>query len=90
LSIKSFETHQVKFVVNGLLRGDIASRYAAYAVGRQWGWLSANDVLRLEDMNGIGAQGDVYLSPSNMQDAANPQPPAEPLSAGARSDQWLN
>jgi HK97 family phage portal protein len=72
LSVKSFTTHQVKFNVNGLLRGDIASRYQAYAVGRQWGWLSANDILSLEDMNGIGDQGDVYLNPLNMQDANLP------------------
>jgi HK97 family phage portal protein len=69
LSVKAFETHQVKFVVQGLLRGDIESRYRAYATGRQWGWLSANAVLALEDMNGIGPQGDVYLTPANMLDA---------------------
>lgn len=56
----------IKFNLNALLRGDITSRYAAYAVGRQWGWFSANDVLRLEDMNPIGPDGDVYLSPGNM------------------------
>ena len=32
------------FNVDGLLRGDIKSRYDAYAVARQWGWMSANDV----------------------------------------------
>ena len=74
LSVKGFATHQVKFVVAGLLRGDIGSRYAAYAVGRQWGWLSANDIRQLEDMNGIGAQGDVYLTPANMLNAADPAP----------------
>lgn len=56
----------VKFQVDGLLRGDIESRFRAYAVARNWGWMSANDVLELEDRNGIGAQGDIYLAPSNM------------------------
>ncbi|MBI1405698.1 MAG: phage portal protein [Caulobacter sp.] len=60
----------------GLLRGDIKSRFMAYAVGRQWGWLSANDVLRLENRNGIGPQGDVYLSPSNMMPAGAAADPA--------------
>jgi len=57
--------------VEGLLRGDTKSRYEAYAVGRQWGWLSINDIRRLENMNPIEG-GDVYLQPLNMVDAANP------------------
>jgi len=51
-----------------LVRGDIKTRYQTYAVGRQWGWLSANDVLEKEDENPIEG-GDTYLSPANMQDA---------------------
>lgn len=54
-----------EFVVEGLLRGDTKNRYDAYATGRQWGWLSANDVRNLENMNPIDG-GDVYLSPMNM------------------------
>lgn len=54
-----------EFLVDGLLRGDIASRYQAYATGRQNGWLSANDVRRLENMNPIDG-GDTYLVPLNM------------------------
>lgn len=55
----------VKFNLAGLLRGDMASRFKAYAVGRQWGWLSANDVRETEDLNPIPG-GDLYLSPMNM------------------------
>lgn len=56
-----------QFLFNGLLRGDIKTRYAAYAVGRQWGWLSADDVRELEDMNPLpDSQGQIYLSPLNM------------------------
>ena len=55
-----------EFLVDGLLRGDTQSRYAAYSVGRQWGWLSANDVLEMENKNPIGEQGDIYLVPMNM------------------------
>ena len=33
-----------EYLVDGLLRGDTASRYQSYAVARQWGWLSANDI----------------------------------------------
>jgi len=55
-----------KINVGGLMRGDTAARYQAYASGRQWGFLSANDIRRLEDMNPIGPEGDIYLSPANM------------------------
>jgi HK97 family phage portal protein len=56
-------------LVDGLLRGDIASRYQAYATGRLNGWLSANDVRGLENMNPIGEEGDIYLVPLNTQPA---------------------
>jgi HK97 family phage portal protein len=68
------DEHFAEFVVDGLLRGDTKSRYGAYAVGRQWGWLSVNDIRRLENMNPIGESGDQYLRPLNMVDAADPLP----------------
>lgn len=56
-----------KHVVDGLLRGDQQSRYDSYAVARNWGWMSANDVLALEDRNPLpGDLGDIYLVPGNM------------------------
>jgi len=56
-----------KFNMAGLVRGDIETRYKAYAVGRQWGWFSANDIRELEDMNPLpGDEGDIYLNPMNM------------------------
>lgn len=60
----------IEFNVSGLLRGDQKSRYEAYAIGRNWGWLSANDVRRLENMPPITG-GDRYLSPLNMVDHSN-------------------
>lgn len=60
-----------EFLVDGLLRGDITVRYQAYAVGRQWGWLSADDVRRLENMDVLpDKQGEKYLLPLNMIDAS--------------------
>ena len=52
-------------VIDGLLRGDQKTRYEAYAIGRQNGWLSVNDIRRLENMNPVQG-GDVYLQPLNM------------------------
>jgi HK97 family phage portal protein len=57
--------------VEGLLRGDIKSRYDAYAIGRTNGWLSANDIRALENMNPISG-GEVYLTPLNMTPATEP------------------
>jgi len=55
----------VKHNLAGLLRGDMKSRYDAYAIGRQWGWLTANDVLRMEDMDAVEG-GDYLMVPVNM------------------------
>ncbi|HET6972326.1 MAG TPA: phage portal protein [Phenylobacterium sp.] len=56
----------IEYNVAGLLRGDLKTRWAAYAQGRQWGWLSINDVRRLENMDPIGPEGDVHSTPLNM------------------------
>ena len=55
----------VSFVVEGLLRGDYASRMQGYAVGIQNGFLSPNDVSSLENLNRI-ENGDVYAVNGNM------------------------
>jgi HK97 family phage portal protein len=56
----------VEFLVDGLLRGNMTSRYNAYSLGRQWGWLSVNDIRDKENMNSVGKVGDAYLMPLNM------------------------
>ncbi|MDW7658131.1 MAG: phage portal protein [Bacillota bacterium] len=58
----------VRFNLDGLLRGDYASRMTGYATGRQNGWLSSNDIRELENMNPIpaGLGGDLYLVNGNM------------------------
>jgi len=53
------------FSMDGLMRGDTQARYNAYAIGRQWGWLSVNDIRDLENLNPVEG-GDVYLQPLNM------------------------
>jgi len=61
--------YYIAFNMEALMRGDTAARGAFYALGRQWGFFSANDVLELEDRPGIGEKGDVYLTPINMVNA---------------------
>lgn len=53
------------YSLEGIMRGDLKGRYDAYAVARQWGWLSVNDIRDLENLNPIEG-GDVYLTPLNM------------------------
>ena len=61
-------------LVDGLLRGDQKSRYEAYAIGRNWGWLSANDIRELENANPLpDSKGDIYLQPLNMVEAGAAQ-----------------
>lgn len=49
----------------GLLRGDQKARYEAYRIGREWGWLSPNEIRGWENLREID-DGDEYLSPLNM------------------------
>lgn len=58
----------VKFNVEGLLRGDYQSRMSGYATARQNGWMSANDIRELENLDRISEEdgGDLYLVNGNM------------------------
>ena len=57
------ESYFIRFNVEGLLRGDYESRMNGYAVARQNGWMSANDIRELENLDRIPAElgGDLYL-----------------------------
>lgn len=57
-----------KFNLEGLLRGDYQSRMNGYAIARQNGWMSANDIRELEDLDKLSAEqgGDLYLVNGNM------------------------
>lgn len=61
----------IEFNIGGLLRGNQEARFKAYAVARQWGWLSVNDIRRLENLPPVEG-GDVYLQPLNMVAAGMP------------------
>jgi phage portal protein BeeE len=57
----------IEINLDGLLRGDILSRYRAYAIGRNWGWLSADEVREFENFNPLpDGIGRTYLVPTNM------------------------
>ena len=68
LSSEEKQKYFVKFNLEGLLRGDYQSRMNGYAIGRQNGWMSANDIRELENQDRIPAEegGDLYLVNGNM------------------------
>lgn len=63
----------IKFNVDGLLRGDYQSRMNGYAVARQNGWMSTNDIRELENLDRIPAEegGDLYLVNGSMTKLAD-------------------
>ena len=68
LSAREKQQLLVKFNVEGLMRGDYQSRMEGYAVARQNGWMSANDIRELENLDRIDEAdgGDLYLVNGNM------------------------
>ena len=73
LSPSEKQEYFIKFNVDGLLRGDYASRMSGYATARQNGWMSANDIRELENLDRIPAEegGDLYLINGNMTKLAD-------------------
>ncbi|HEV2294084.1 MAG TPA: phage portal protein [Tepidisphaeraceae bacterium] len=66
---------EIKFNADALLRASTQERYTAYQTGRQGGWLSINDVRRMEGLPPVEG-GDTYLTPLNMQPVNGQLPPA--------------
>jgi len=79
LSFVEQKEYFFEHLIDGLLRGDMKSRFEAYAIGRQWGWYCADDILEMENRNPLpDGQGKTYLIPLNMIPASEagkvPQP----------------
>ena len=73
LSLDEKKEYFIKFNLEGLLRGDYQSRMNGYAIARQNGWMSANDIRELENQDRIPAEqgGDLYLINGAMLPLAN-------------------
>ena len=58
----------VRFNIDGLMRGDYKSRMEGYAIARQNGWMSSNDIRELENLNPLSDEdgGNAYLCNGNM------------------------
>lgn len=89
---KQDDTHFVEFLRDALLRTDLPSRYASYAVGIQWGILSPNEARRLENKPPRGPEGDEFVRPVNMAPAgtaANVQPATQPAANTTEAQRLL-
>ena len=73
LSMNERSRYLIKFNLDGLLRGDYESRMNGYATARQIGWMSANDIRELENMDRISAEegGDLYIVNGSMTPLKN-------------------
>ncbi len=75
------QTHFSEFLLDGLLRGDIKSRYEAYQSARYAGWMTTNEIRERENLNPIDG-GDALWMPVNMANAATYGGPAPGAKTG--------
>jgi HK97 family phage portal protein len=74
LSKRDRKVYFIEHNLDGLLRGDLKTRYAAYAQARQWGWMNVDEVRSKENMNPLpDDKGQIYLEPTNMIPAGEPR-----------------
>lgn len=66
LSEDGRQTHFIEHNAEGLLRGDTRERFESYKIGREMGWLSANEIRQRENLNRIEG-GDEYLRPATKE-----------------------
>jgi HK97 family phage portal protein len=71
LTPESRKTYFIEHDLAGLLRGDLKTRYEAYAIGRNGGWLSPNEIRGWENLSEIDG-GESYLEPLNMKRLGEP------------------
>ena len=87
LTKKGRHKYFAEFNLDGILRADTKSRYEAYNIGRNAGFLSANDIRRKENMSQLDPEiGDTYWTPANMIDAGEKVTPDDSAAAAARAD----
>lgn len=72
------ESHFAEFLREAIVRGDLMSRYQAYNIGLQAGFLTRNEVRTRENLDPVEG-GDELMEPLNMAPAGQRgQPPEEP------------
>jgi phage portal protein BeeE len=87
LSIKLLNTvekreYYFEHLIEGLLRADVKTRFEVYALGKNWGIYSTNEIRERENLPPIEG-GDVFLQPLNMQPLDAPAGPSAPSATPA-------
>lgn len=74
LSKRDRKKYYIAYSLDGLLRGDLKTRYEAYAKARQWGFMNVDEIRAKENMNPLpDGKGQIYLEPQNMIEAGEPR-----------------
>jgi HK97 family phage portal protein len=75
----------VEFDFRERLKGDFASTMTGLAIGRQWGFVTANIALETIGQDPVGPEGDILLYPLNMGNATDLlNPPDQRQSSGTQ------
>jgi HK97 family phage portal protein len=77
-----------EFNLNDFVRGDIKTRFEAYAIARQWGWMNRNEIRARENLNELSDAegGNDYLTPMNMVIAGKEEEMMEKQNGGKDED----
>lgn len=77
------DTYFAEFLFDALLRGDIATRYASYAIARTSSFMSVNEIRLRENLNPISDAdgGNDYIQPLNMGPLGTVPQAASPIPA---------
>lgn len=81
------QTLQIEYLVDGLLRGNIQGRYAAYQTAVNGGWVTRNEVRERENMNPLDGLDDPLMPLNMVPVGSQPAPTLAPVAAPKRS-QW--
>lgn len=82
------KNYVIEFLVDGILRGDIKTRYEAYAIGRNNGWLNADEIREMENRNPLPeGQGKIYIQQVNTQEVGATKKPTEPTKEEAPKEE---
>ena len=71
------ETYFAEFVVEGLLRGDTMTRYSAYQIGLNGGWLTPNEIRRMENLGPLPEDELPEEPPEPQPEPPEPQQPED-------------
>lgn len=65
------EPYRTEISFDAMLRADLQTRFSIYSTARQFGFMSVNEIRAEMGRAGIGAEGDIFLQPTNMIPTSN-------------------